>query len=167
MWVTQSCTTLWDPIDYSPQSSPVHRILQAGILEWVSIPFFGKSSWPSELPEITKSQTWMSTKTFNFTYFTLSRLELSFVFYLCQSSLTFLTDFWRPDFPGYPSWVIFPSSSLMPWASNWIANNNNSSYLCSYLSFLFTEIILYSINYAVFIFVSSAPRILSVTHGLY
>ena len=36
----QSCPTLWDPIDCSPQSYAVHGILQAGILQWVSIPFF-------------------------------------------------------------------------------------------------------------------------------
>ena len=32
--VTQSCLTLCDPMDYT-----VHEILQARILEWVSIPF--------------------------------------------------------------------------------------------------------------------------------
>ena len=93
-------------------------------------PALKADSLPSELPGITKSQTWRSTKTFNFMYFTLSRLELSFVFYLYHSSLTFLTDFWGPDFPGYPSWVIFPSSSLMPWASNWIANITITAVTC-------------------------------------
>ena len=34
----QSCLTLYDPVDCSPPSSSVHRILQAGILEWVAIP---------------------------------------------------------------------------------------------------------------------------------
>ena len=33
--VTQSCPTLWDPMDYT-----VHGILQARILEWVAYPFF-------------------------------------------------------------------------------------------------------------------------------
>ena len=42
MWlVTQSCPTLCDPMDCSPPGSSVHRILQARILEWVVIPFFG------------------------------------------------------------------------------------------------------------------------------
>ena len=35
--VTQSCPTLWDPMDYSPPGSSVHGILQARILEWVAI----------------------------------------------------------------------------------------------------------------------------------
>ena len=33
----QSCLTLCDPMD---GSLPVHRILQAGILEWIAISFF-------------------------------------------------------------------------------------------------------------------------------
>ena len=35
----QSCPTLCNPIDGSPQSSPVPGILQARTLEWVAIPF--------------------------------------------------------------------------------------------------------------------------------
>ena len=41
---TQSCPTLWDPMDYSPPGSSVHGILQARILEWVAIPFSRGSS---------------------------------------------------------------------------------------------------------------------------
>ena len=37
--VAQSCSTLCDPLDCSSPSSSVHGILQAGILEWVAIPF--------------------------------------------------------------------------------------------------------------------------------
>ena len=37
--VTQSCPTLFNPMDCSPPGSSVHRILQARILEWVAIPF--------------------------------------------------------------------------------------------------------------------------------
>ena len=51
--VTQSCPTLWDPIDCSPQSSSVPGILQAGTLQWVSIPFFRESSHP-------RDWTWVS-----------------------------------------------------------------------------------------------------------
>ena len=36
--VTQSCQTLCNPMDCSPPSSSVHRILQARILEWVARP---------------------------------------------------------------------------------------------------------------------------------
>ena len=37
--VSQLCLTLCDPMDCSPPGSPVHGILQARILEWVTIPF--------------------------------------------------------------------------------------------------------------------------------
>ena len=39
MLVTQSCLTLWDPIDCSSPGSSVRGILQARILEWIAIPF--------------------------------------------------------------------------------------------------------------------------------
>ena len=44
--VTQSWTTLCDPIGYSLPGSSVHGILQARILEWVAIHFSRGSSWP-------------------------------------------------------------------------------------------------------------------------
>ena len=37
--VAQSWVTLCDPMDCSPLGSTIHRILQAGILEWVAMPF--------------------------------------------------------------------------------------------------------------------------------
>ena len=37
--VTQSCLTLYDPVDCSPPGSSVHGIIQARILEWVAISF--------------------------------------------------------------------------------------------------------------------------------
>ena len=40
----QSCLTLHNPLDYSPPGSSVHGILQAGILEWIAIPFSRGSS---------------------------------------------------------------------------------------------------------------------------
>ena len=43
--VAQSCPTLCDPMDYSQPGSSVHGILQARILEWVSIPS------PGDLPD--------------------------------------------------------------------------------------------------------------------
>ena len=33
----QSCLTLCDPVDYSPQGSSVHGILQERVLEWVAM----------------------------------------------------------------------------------------------------------------------------------
>ena len=42
----QSCQTLCDPMDCSPPSSPVLGILQAGIREWIVMPFSRGSSLP-------------------------------------------------------------------------------------------------------------------------
>ena len=42
--VSQSCPTLYDPMDYSPSGSSVHGILQPRILEWVGISFSRGSS---------------------------------------------------------------------------------------------------------------------------
>ena len=46
MLVTGSCPTLCDPMGYSVPGSYVRGILQAGILEWVAIPFSRGSSPP-------------------------------------------------------------------------------------------------------------------------
>ena len=50
--VTQSCLTLCDPVNCSPPGSSVHRILQAGILEWVAISYSRGifPSWGSSRP---------------------------------------------------------------------------------------------------------------------
>ena len=37
--VTQSCLTLWDPMDCSPPGSSAHAISQAKVLQWVAISF--------------------------------------------------------------------------------------------------------------------------------
>ena len=68
---TQSCLTLWDPMDCCPQGSSVHGILQARILEWFAMPssrgspqpwhrtqvsYFQAESLPSEPPGISHAQ---------------------------------------------------------------------------------------------------------------
>ena len=35
----QSCTIIFNPLDYSPPSSSVHGISQARILEWIAVSF--------------------------------------------------------------------------------------------------------------------------------
>ena len=45
----QSCLTLCNPIDGSPPGSPIPRILQARVLEWVAIAF---SRLKTESPSI-------------------------------------------------------------------------------------------------------------------
>ena len=51
--LAQSCLTLCDPMDSSPQGSSVHGILQARILEWVAIPFSRGSSQPRDQPQVS------------------------------------------------------------------------------------------------------------------
>ena len=46
----QSCSTLCNPMDYSPPSSSVHGILQARILEWVALLSSRGSSQPRDEP---------------------------------------------------------------------------------------------------------------------
>ena len=46
--VAQSCLTLCDPTDCSLPGSSVHGILEAGILEWVAMPFSRESSQPRD-----------------------------------------------------------------------------------------------------------------------
>ena len=48
--VAQSCPTLCDPMDCSPPGSSVHGILQARILEWITMPSSRGSSWPRDRP---------------------------------------------------------------------------------------------------------------------
>ena len=47
MKVTQSCPTLWNPMDYT-----FHGILQARILEWVAIPFSRGYSQPRDQTQL-------------------------------------------------------------------------------------------------------------------
>ena len=53
--VSQSCLTLCDPMECSPpDSSSVHGILQARILEWVVILFSRRSSWPRDWIQVSR-----------------------------------------------------------------------------------------------------------------
>ena len=58
--VTQSCPTLYDPIDGSPPGSPVPGILQARTLEWVATSF--STEYYSAIKEneiMPSAATWM------------------------------------------------------------------------------------------------------------
>ena len=48
MKITQSCPTLWDPMDYT-----VHGIIQARILEWVAFPISRGSSQPRDWAQVS------------------------------------------------------------------------------------------------------------------
>ena len=49
----QSCPTLGDPIDRSPQGSPVPGILQARTLEWVAISFSNAWKWKVKVKSLS------------------------------------------------------------------------------------------------------------------
>ena len=49
----QSCSTLCDPMDYYSPGPSVHKILQATILEWVTISFSRGSSQPRNGTQIS------------------------------------------------------------------------------------------------------------------
>ena len=52
--VAQWCPTLFDPMDYSPPGSSVHRILQTRILEWVAIFYSRGSSRPRDWTQVSR-----------------------------------------------------------------------------------------------------------------
>ena len=62
----QSCLTVCDPMDSNPQGPSVHGILQARILEWVTMPSSKGFSWPRDGTQVfclvggsfTTSATW-------------------------------------------------------------------------------------------------------------
>ena len=58
--VVQSCLTLCNPIDYSPEGSSVHGILQTRILEWVAISFSENLPGPEIEPESPESPRWQA-----------------------------------------------------------------------------------------------------------
>ena len=49
----QLCLTLCDPMDCRPPGSSVHGILQARILEWVTMPSFKESSQTRDPTHVT------------------------------------------------------------------------------------------------------------------
>ena len=49
----QLCLTLCDHMDHSPTRSSVHGILQARILEWVTMPSSRGSSWPRDWTRVS------------------------------------------------------------------------------------------------------------------
>ena len=52
--VTQSCSTLGDPMDCSLSGSSVHGIFQARVLEWIAISFSRGSSRPRNQTRVSR-----------------------------------------------------------------------------------------------------------------
>ena len=59
----QSCPTLCDPIDRSPPGSPVPRILQARILEWVAVSFSNAWKWKVKAKSLSRVQLFATPRT--------------------------------------------------------------------------------------------------------
>ena len=93
--VTQSCLTLWDPVDYSPPGSSVHGISQARILGWVVIPLSRGSSQ-------SRGQTQVSCLAGRF--FTIWATREASVCCVCLQSWKE----WYREWGGrcWPSWVV-------------------------------------------------------------
>ena len=51
--VTQSCSTLCNLVDCSPQGSSVHGVFQARVLEWGAISYSRGSSWPRDRTQVS------------------------------------------------------------------------------------------------------------------
>ena len=58
VWVTQSCLTLGNPMQYSPPGSSVLGILQVRVLEWAAILFSRGSSRPRDQTQISHTADW-------------------------------------------------------------------------------------------------------------
>ena len=52
--VAQLCLTLCNPMDCSLPGSPVHRIFQAIVLEWIAISFSSRSSRPRDQTRVSR-----------------------------------------------------------------------------------------------------------------
>ena len=103
--VTQLCMTLCDPMDCNTQGSSVHRILQAGILEWVAIPFSKKSSQP-------RDQTWVSHITNRFNYWFLLYYEVWMMIKTKCEALNYQSIFLFKDVFFFLMWTIFKDFNI-------------------------------------------------------
>ena len=73
--VAQLCLTLCDPLDYSLPGFSAHGVFQAGVVEWVAIPF---SKWSSQ----PRDWTWFSCITDIVFSVWATRVTLKLGFYL-------------------------------------------------------------------------------------
>ena len=105
--VVQSCPcpTLCDPVDCSLPSFSVHGILQARILEWITISFSRGSSRPRDLNQVSRT----GGRCFN-----LWAIRYIFHFLLCLSHIFFSQLFVRP--PQTTIWLFCISFS---WGWSW------------------------------------------------
>ena len=99
--VTQSCLTLWDSMDCSPQGSSVHRVLQARILEAVAISFSRGSSQPRDWTQFSCVESRLFTVRATWeAYISFYRFLLinSSLLFLVSSSLMVISPFISTNF---------------------------------------------------------------------
>ena len=130
MKVTQSCPTLWDPMDCSPPGSSVHGILQARVLEWVAMPS-SRGVFPtqgSNLPSLISLLLWqagslpLAKGTINCSLETsegVKQISLGSCFY-SKGAAAVLVYFWTSHFSSDSCTklmrdVIYFRNTLWPW----------------------------------------------------
>ena len=122
--VTQSCPTLWDPVDCSPPGSSIHRILQARILEWVAISFSMKRTlvFPILLfSSIFFTDHWGRLSYLSLLFFrTLHSNGNIFPYLLCLWLLLFSQVLVRP-----PQATILPFYISFSWGWSWSLSPDN------------------------------------------
>ena len=79
--VTQSCTTLCDPMDHCLWDSSVHGIFQTGIVEWVAI-FYSRGIY-NQIGEIKSQLILLTASRTKFSYI----ISLSFNFFICYTRI--------------------------------------------------------------------------------
>jgi len=148
--VTQSCLTVFDPMDCSLPGSSVHGILQARILEWVAIPFSRESSrlrdWTRVSCTADRFFTVWATKEEKMSWFELNFVDKYIFFTLPPFQLHFLVPFLM-----VLNFLLIIENSYM---THYIANNKIKLYnnlLSSFMNFLCTLI------YSQFQYVSELP----------
>ena len=119
--VSKSCPTLCDAMDCSPAGSSVHGILQARILEWVSISFSRGSSQP-------RNWTWVSCIAGRFfTNWAMREAHIHTHTYICKILFMLLlcfklsTTFYSSEDKVQNSLLLFShsvvSNSVTPWTA--------------------------------------------------
>ena len=113
--VTQSCLTLWDPMDYI-----VHRILQARILEWVAFPFSSRSSRPRDWTQVSHTAggffTSWATREAHTGVGSLSLLQQIFPTQESQGSPALQADSLPTELGGKPTVCELPFMLLFPFS---------------------------------------------------
>ena len=80
--VAQSCPTLCDPMDCSPPGSSVHEILQARILEWVTMPSLLQGIFPTQ--RLNQDSLYCSVK------ICFQDLPLDYITIYCRINISYL-----------------------------------------------------------------------------